>query len=590
MESEVKEEPPFEIVFQDVEEPDINSFGAGTSRHRKRQLPQNVDASFRLPDVTSSSIEAMHFMLRQWGLEALEERFDEHLIDINVLDYILDVDIVELCRNLPIRYRLVLRRNIQNKYYKRNIVAASQSKSKAKRSRQTIITFTKDPTETPLDSSEKGNTQAQNSFEDTPPTHFVSVDSAQLDDHDSDGTESGQEDESIRSILVKDPRFRPVLALLDQELVPDSAGLCHMNRLLTKHFFEERIMIEKRYPKKQEKHDLALKILEAFPHLERTRVNSDAPKESYFFWVTGGKGKGPHTGLIETRTSNMRKEVPPEERRYQRRKETVNYILSDSIRECATEIASLAPLPQNEETIANGMAECIDLHSCILQQGESNPIETLLGTFPHLLAYGGKMILQVFQRLHTFYNSSADLDNFLRVGLLLDASSFCSVENKYIKGALRMMKKLVMNGKKEEADDMSSDEAEASPLIRWLKRKENELDVAVVQRHISERSYLAPHIVCIADVFKEGNLFVVFQGKFIPCGKSATHALDVFFKMFAVFGIPVPVLLRKIHELMMVHLWKISNSCKSITVTRLISRLKEIDEASDECGYTYDST
>lgn len=57
----------------------------------------------------------MHFMLRQWGLEALEERFDEHLIDINVLDYILDVDIIELCRDFPIRYRLVLRRNIQNK-------------------------------------------------------------------------------------------------------------------------------------------------------------------------------------------------------------------------------------------------------------------------------------------------------------------------------------------------------------------------------------------------------------------------------------------------------------------------------------------
>lgn len=129
-------------------------------------------------------------------------------------------------------------------------------------------------------------------------------------------------------------------------------------------------------------------------------------------------------------------------------------------------------------------------------------------------------------------------------------------------------------------------------VVFIFQRKENELDVTVVQRHISERSYLAPHIVCIADVFKEGNLFLVFQGQFIPCGKSAIHALDVFFKMFAVLGIPVPVLLRKIHELLMVHLWKISNSCKSVTVTKLISTLNEINEASAsvECELAYDST
>lgn len=48
-----------------------------------------------------------------------------------------------------------------------------------------------------------------------------------------------------------------------------------------------------------------------------------------------------------------------------------------------------------------------------------------------------------------------------------------TVISEHIKGALRMMKKLIMNGKKEEAEDMSSDEAEASPLIRWLKVREN---------------------------------------------------------------------------------------------------------------------
>lgn len=390
--------------------------------------------------------------------------------------------------------------------------------------------------------------------------------------------------QTIREILEKDARFQSILALLDQQLIPDSAGLCHMNRLLTKHFFEDRIMVQKRYPKRQEKHNLALTILDTFPHLERTRVHPDAPKESYFFYLNSGKGKGPHTGLIESRTANMRKEIPPEERRYQRRnKETVNFILSDSTRDRATELASQDALPQNEEAITDGMDECIDLHSCILQQGESNATEILINTFPHLLSYDGRMILRVFQRMHTYYNSSADFDKFLRMGLLLDERSFCVVENKYLRGILRMMKKLKMSGKKEEPDDMSSEEADASPLIRWLKRKENELNDAAVQRHISERPYLAPHIVCVADVFKDGNLFVVLQGgKFIPCGISAAHALEVFFKTFAVLGITVPVLLRKVHELLMVHLWNISSSCKSAAVVRLISTLKELDEAGGE--------
>ncbi|EAT44671.1 AAEL003987-PA [Aedes aegypti] len=360
-----------------------------------------------------------------------------------------------------------------------------------------------------------------------------------------------------------------------------------MNRLVVNHFFEERILEESSYPKKQEKHALALKILEAFPQLEKTRVTPDAPKESYFFWICGGKDKGPHTGLIETRTANMRKEVPPEQRRYQRKEKgtVVNYILPDSIREHATTIASLEPLPSNEEAISNGMNECIDLHSCILQQGDSDLTEALVSTFPHLLSYRGKMVQQIFQRLHTYYESTARSDKFLLLGLLIDTKSFNNVENKYIRATLRILKKLTVSGKKNESGESSSEEAEAAPLIRWIKPKEGEQDVQAVQRHVSALSYLAPHIVCVADVFKKGDMFVVFQGKYIACGKSAAHTLDVFFKIFAVFGIPVPVLLRKIHELLMVYLWKVTSTCKSVAVTKLMGKLKELEMSNDEDDY-----
>lgn len=80
-------------------------------------------------------------------------------------------------------------------------------------------------------------------------------------------------------------------------------------------------------------------------------------------------------------------------------------------------------------------------------------------------------------------------------------------------------------------------------------------------------------------------MFVVFQGKYIACGKSAAHTLDVFFKIFAVFGIPVPVLLRKIHELLMVYLWKVTSTCKSVAVTKLMGKLKELEMSNDEDDY-----
>lgn len=90
----------------------------------------------------------------------------------------------------------------------------------------------------------------------------------------------------------------------------------------------------------------------------------------------------------------MRKEVPPEQRRYQRKDKgaVVNYILPDSVREHATAIAAMSPLHENEEAISSGMNECIDLHSCILQQTDSDQTEALISTFPHLLSYQGKMV------------------------------------------------------------------------------------------------------------------------------------------------------------------------------------------------------
>ncbi|XP_055544057.1 uncharacterized protein LOC129729481 isoform X2 [Wyeomyia smithii] len=127
---------------------------------------------------------------------------------------------------------------------------------------------------------------------------------------------------SIHSILENDrSSFQKVLTgKLYLQIVPTATEMKHMNRILTNHFFGNQIFNEKRYPTVQEKQDLAIKILEAFPHLKKTRMTPEAPKESYFFWKLGGKESGYHTGIIETRVSNMRKDVAPENRLFRQKK------------------------------------------------------------------------------------------------------------------------------------------------------------------------------------------------------------------------------------------------------------------------------
>lgn len=80
----------------------------------KRRCSMDIGPTSRVPNVTDSSTDAMNRLLQNWGLEALIHRFAEHLIDLSVLDYMLDVDIVDLCQGLPIRYRLLLRHNLRN--------------------------------------------------------------------------------------------------------------------------------------------------------------------------------------------------------------------------------------------------------------------------------------------------------------------------------------------------------------------------------------------------------------------------------------------------------------------------------------------
>ncbi|XP_058448993.1 uncharacterized protein LOC131428952, partial [Malaya genurostris] len=388
-------------------------------------------------------------------------------------------------------------------------------------------------------------------------------------------TENGQnlsvnehQKDVISAILAKEPKFLNVLTKqLNCGLIPDSKNLLFLNRILTKHFFKNKILRERRYPTWQQKQELALKILEEFPHLETTRVSENAPKESYFFWRNGGLSRGQHTGLIETRVSNMRKDVLPENRQFRRtKKETI--VLKDECVQLAAFLSGLLPTPANARQISEGMIQTTDLHKLLLQKSKSNEI---VSTFPHLLSYEGEMVIQAFDRIHEKnIQDTGDLKMLLRAGILFDNSSWNMIQDDFIKGALRLMKKLSNKGIKRTTgmeNNASMEEITAAPIIKWIRFPHSEVgfDEMLAVKQLSS-TIGDSHIICAGERYCLGNMYVIFNEYVIPCGKSSLRAIEVMFKSYAVFGLQVPALIRKLYDLISINVWGTKQHSKSKSV------------------------
>lgn len=116
MDVSVKEEAPIEIEgYVIIDTTSKTSYSDseddGIRPSKKRKLShRDVDSAKKL-----DAKEEMQQLLQEWGLAALSETFSQNLIDSSVLDYILDVDIVDLCRDFPMRYRLILRHKLAEK-------------------------------------------------------------------------------------------------------------------------------------------------------------------------------------------------------------------------------------------------------------------------------------------------------------------------------------------------------------------------------------------------------------------------------------------------------------------------------------------
>lgn len=117
MDANIKEETPIEIEgYVIVDTTSQHNYSSteddcDSRSSKKRKLSEDNADSAR----ASSANDEMLLLLQQWGLEILHETFAKNLIDLSVLDYLLDVDIVDLCRDYPMRYRVILRHKLAEK-------------------------------------------------------------------------------------------------------------------------------------------------------------------------------------------------------------------------------------------------------------------------------------------------------------------------------------------------------------------------------------------------------------------------------------------------------------------------------------------
>lgn len=379
---------------------------------------------------------------------------------------------------------------------------------------------------------------------------------------------------TIRSILAKEPSFGKTLNQLDYQKLPDILELKKMNRILTKHFFEKQIH-DRRYPTWLEKQNLAVQILQAFPHLEATRASPNDPPESFFFWKNGGRNTGIHTGLIETRIGNMRKDVPQDRRLFRRTIMPKIAQPTDDLSEDAGRIAAFRANPVHMRAICDGMAKCLPLFQFFVQ--EKHDITLIIQHFPHILSYNGLIIQQIFESMYQTHNTTASIKKFLLKCLTLD-KGFVNVEDREVRAALRIMKMLTNRGIKRHAEDgKSMDVILASPLIRWVEVDASKSHDECIQAYLEDHPDLDPHILCIQEELKAGPYYITFHGEVIPCTKlSFASTLEIFVKIFSIFNATVPTLLRKLFDLIKLHELKIIPSSTKSTVNDLHKRLLEL--------------
>ncbi|XP_058833275.1 uncharacterized protein LOC131691093 [Topomyia yanbarensis] len=173
----------------------------------------------------------------------------------------------------------------------------------------------------------------------------------------------------IKAALEQNPQFRNIYtSKLLMHVVLEHNELLRMTRVICDHFFGKRVWTEQNYPTRQEKMLLAQRIVQAFPQLIK-KVTEDAPIESAFFFKHNGQLTGPHSGYIEQRVTNMRKEIPRGMQKFKRTNgnESVEDV-SDEMVAVAEMCTAMEATPQNSREISIALKNSFVIHKNMITQ------------------------------------------------------------------------------------------------------------------------------------------------------------------------------------------------------------------------------
>nr|XP_029718177.1 uncharacterized protein LOC115260953 [Aedes albopictus] len=387
--------------------------------------------------------------------------------------------------------------------------------------------------------------------------------------------------EVCRKTLEEDCKFRlnVLLPVLDKGLMPNDNDLRFLNRLACKPL-ETRIVSGGKYPSADEQEQLAKDLVELFPQLQFNSTRPEgAPAGWMFFWRKNGMEKGKHSGFIYHRVRNIIKDLPSEMHRYKRTSAPKEAHVPTEMLQKAEALRMVEASKHEKKRIAAAMDACFPLLKLMLNE-KKGPSE-IIQMFPHLLAYNGYLIHKSFLQLFPAVEASPDYKGVLAKGLLYSRDKFEQIEDDYIKGFLRILYKLPVRGLKRTIDGTPSisEEKMAASVIRWMNPTDNiENDLA---QHVRSQIQFEPHILCVGQPLKTGRLFVVMSKQIIIAVLNSISALDVMYKSFKVFGIPIPSNLTMVVDFLECVLYKTTVRSTRKSVNSLAAAFKDAAHAED---------
>ncbi|XP_021694324.1 uncharacterized protein LOC110674336 [Aedes aegypti] len=335
-----------------------------------------------------------------------------------------------------------------------------------------------------------------------------------------------------------------------------------------------KLLNEKIYPSTEEKKALAKLVIETFPILASTKITENSPDHSYFFWRNGGKGPNhEHSGLIHTHLRNKAKKLKAEDRKYTHKKKADKVSsIPTGIVELAEECAHKEATAANFNTIVKFMDKTHTLHIMMLQ--DKKPFDFILQTFPHFKSFDGLLIQKAYERMTPNYDKNSNLVPVFVRGLMIEPEMFSAIPDDNLRGCLRILLHLKHRGLKSQErgpnNGLSVEEQLAADLIRFVPDTETSMEEQLARYVAYNHEPVAPHMIC-----KGGEYHLFIQGHLVKCGDSSVQAVDVLFKSFAVFRLPVPPVLQKLHDLIEISCYKVKQHSTRQIVNKLCATIQE---------------